>query len=285
MRAALSRLSRRCALALALAALTHTAYALPREARVPGGIALIPLGERIAGAAAPVARLGEQPLWVTTANGQWIAVVGLALDLAPGSLAIDVDDGEGERRSIAFAVQAKDYPVQRIRLKDTSRVTLADDDARRAVAEIAAIGELKRHWRASDTTDDELRLPAPGRLASRFGLRRVFNGEPRAPHSGLDLAVARGTPVGASADGIVLAVDDYFFNGQTVFVDHGNGLITMYCHLERIDVRTGDAVRQGQAIGRSGMSGRASGPHLHWSVLVNGAAVDPELFLAAAARR
>ena len=107
----------------------------------------------------------------------------------------------------------------------------------------------------------------------------MFNGEPRAPHSGLDLAVARGTPIGASAGGRVLAVDDYFFNGRTVFVDHGNGLISMYCHLERIDVHAGDAVRRGQPLGLAGMSGRASGPHLHWSVILNGALVDPELFV------
>ena len=279
MRSTLSLALRLCALALLLAGLTPAANALPREARVPGGIALIPLGARSQGGAAPQARLGEQPLLVTEANGQWLAVVGLALDLTPGTFAISVDDGGTAPRSIPFAVHAKDYPVQRIRLKDTSRITLADADAQRAVAEIAAIGEIKRHWRTSAETDVELRLPAPGRLASRFGLRRVFNGEPRAPHSGLDLAIVRGTPVAASADGVVLAVDDYFFNGKTVFVDHGNGLITMVCHLERSDVQTGDAVRQGQTIGRSGMSGRASGPHLHWSVMLNGAAVDPELFL------
>lgn len=98
------------------------------------------------------------------------------------------------------------------------------------------------------------------------------------------MAVGRGTPIKAGAHGKVLAVDDYFFNGKTVFVDHGNGLITMYCHLERIDVQAGESVRKGQALGLSGKTGRATGPHLHWSVVLNGAMVDPELFLAAKRR-
>ena len=116
-------------------------------------------------------------------------------------------------------------------------------------------------------------------LFSRFGLRRFFNGEARAPHSGLDVAVPRGTPVGSVAPGKVLAVDDYFFNGKTVFVDHGSGLLSMVCHLDRIDVRPGDSVTRGQLLGLSGMTGRASGPHVHWSVVLNGVMVDPALFL------
>jgi murein DD-endopeptidase MepM/ murein hydrolase activator NlpD len=133
--------------------------------------------------------------------------------------------------------------------------------------------------RAAQDTDLDFILPVNGRLAGRFGLHRFFNGEPRAPHAGLDVAVALGTPIKASAQGQVLAVDDYFFNGKTVFIDHGNGLLTMYCHLEQIDVKPGDTVSKGQHIGLSGKTGRATGPHLHWSVVLNGAMVDPELFI------
>lgn len=268
----------RCLAAALLLGVGLPAQALPSAASVPGGVALIRLGTVSAASVAPRARFAGQPLLVAAENGQWIAVVGLALDLAPGSHELTVDDGNGEK-TLAFAVHEKRYPEQRITLKDTRRVTLSDDDAARALAEIAAIGELKRHWREAPDTDSDFSLPAKGRLASRFGLRRYFNGEARAPHSGLDLALARGTPIGASAPGQVLAVGDYFFNGRTVFVDHGNGLITMYCHLERIDVNTGDAVARGQRLGLAGMSGRASGPHLHWSVVLNGAMVDPELFV------
>lgn len=261
-----------------LLGLTFTAQALPIAASVPGGVALIKLGAVAASSSVPRARFGEQRVWVTVQNGQWLAVLGLALDLPPGPHELTVDDGDGER-NLAFAVSAKRYPEQHITLKDSSKVTLSDEDAARAVAEIATIQQLKRHWREAANADSDFQLPAKGRLASRFGLRRYFNGEMRAPHSGLDLAVGRETPIGASAPGQVLAVGDYFFNGRTVFIDHGNGLISMYCHLERIDVAAGDSVARGQRVGLSGMSGRASGPHLHWSVILNGAIVDPELFV------
>lgn len=247
---------------------------------MPGGIALVRLGTA-PGAAPPRAWLGEQPVWVSADGGQWTAVVGLALDLPPGSHQLRVEAGERERQ-VSFVVRPKDYPAQRIRLKDSSKVTLSPADEARAVAEIAEIQQFKRHWRSVGQEDEvEARFlqPAAGRLASRFGLRRFFNGEARAPHAGLDVAVPRGTPVQATARGTVLAADDYFFNGKTVFVDHGNGLISMYCHLDRIDVQPGDAVGQGQKLGLSGMTGRASGPHLHWSMVLNGVMVDPALFI------
>ena len=267
-------------LAVALA-LPLTAFALPRESAVPGGIALVRLGKAVPGAATPRAWLGEQPVWVSAEGGQWTAVVGLALDLPPGSHQLRVDAIE-QQREVDFVVRAKEYPAQHIRLKDSSKVTLSPADEARAVAEIAEIQVFKRHWRsvgAEDAVEAQFVQPAAGRLASRFGLRRFFNGEARAPHAGLDVAIPRGTPVKSTARGTVLAVDDYFFNGKTVFVDHGNGLISMVCHLDRIDVQAGDPVSQGQRVGLSGMTGRASGPHLHWSMVLNGVMVDPALFI------
>ena len=267
-----------CALALTQ---SPPSWALPRESAVPGGIALVRLGTAVPGAATPRAWLGEQRVWVSVEGGQWTAVVGLALDLPPGSHQLRVDAIEQERQ-IDFVVRPKTYPEQHIRLKDSSKVTLSPADEARAVAEIAEIQQLKRHWRsvgAEDAVEAQFVLPANGRLASRFGLRRFFNGEARAPHSGLDVAIRRGTPVNSTARGTVLAVDDYFFNGKTVFVDHGNGLISMYCHLDRSDVQAGDPVSQGQRVGLSGMTGRASGPHLHWGMVLNGAMVDPALFI------
>lgn len=268
-------------LALVTVEVTH---ALPKASNVPGGVALIRLGAISPIENPPRAWLGEQQILVAADQGQWIAVVGLALDLPPGRHELRVIAGN-EQKILRFEVGSKHYPEQRITLKDSSKVQLSPADEERAVREIETIQKLKRHWREvndnADDSDSTFMLPADGRLASRFGLRRFFNGEPRAPHSGLDVAVARGTPIKASAHGKVLATDDYFFNGKTVFIDHGNGLISMYCHLDRIDVQAGDSVDQGQPIGRSGMTGRASGPHLHWSVVLNGVMVDPELFVTA----
>ena len=307
-----------CAIAVFLLALAlpFPALALPEESRVPGGIALVRLGAVSLNSAKPRVWLGEQPVWVSANNGQWVAVVGLALDLPPGAHNLRTDDGEVQRQ-VEFDVRPKNYPSQHIRLKDSSKVTLSPADEARAVAEIAEIQKLKRHWRDEEADDLQFIQPAAGRLASRFGLRRFFNGEARAthsgldvaigrgtpvkatargtvlavgdyffngearaPHSGLDVAIGRGTPVKATARGTVLAVDDYFFNGKTVFVDHGNGLISMVCHLDRIDVQAGDPVSQGQRVGLSGMTGRASGPHLHWSMVLNGVMVDPALFIS-----
>jgi len=257
---------------------------LPQSSNVPGGVAIIPLGSVSTSADTPQTWFGDQPVLVTSDHDQWYAVVGLPLDMTPGSHELRVKIG-GVTKMQDFEVNTKHYPEQHITLEDTSKVELSAADEARADRELAVIQELKHHWRAAQNTDLAFILPAKGRLTGRFGLRRFFNEEPRSPHAGLDMAVARGTPVKASAQGQVLAVDDYFFNGRTIFVDHGNGLITMYCHLERIDVKPGDTVRKGQRIGLSGKTGRATGPHLHWSVVLNGVMVDPELFVPVKRRR
>lgn len=263
---------------LAAPLLAHAA--LPNASSVPGGVAIIPLGSTSTEASKPQSWLGEQPVLVTSDHDQWYAVVGLPLDMTPGSHELSVKIGD-QRKVQYFTVDPKTYPEQRIVMKDKSKVELSAADLARAEREISVIKKLKRHWRDAQNTDLAFIVPAEGKLAGRFGQRRFFNGEPRAPHAGLDVAVASGTPVKASAQGEVLAVGDYFFNGKTVFVDHGNGLITMYCHLEKIDVRAGETVSKGQLLGLSGKTGRATGPHLHWSVVLNGAMIDPELFIAA----
>jgi murein DD-endopeptidase MepM/ murein hydrolase activator NlpD len=267
---------------LVLPLLAHAS--LPESSNVPGGVAIVPLGSTLTATDKPQTWLGDQPVLVTSDHDQWYAVVGLPLDMSPGSHELSVKIGD-KTKTESFVVNPKKYPAQRLTLKDKSKVELSAADLARAEREISIIKELKRHWRAAQDTDLAFILPAEGELGGRFGVRRFFNGEPRAPHAGLDVVVASGTPVKASAQGEVLAVGDYFFNGKTVFVDHGNGLITLYCHLDRIDVQTGDTVGKGQPLGLSGMTGRATGPHLHWSVVLNGAMVDPELFIPAEQRR
>ncbi len=271
---------RRRIISLVLFALPLLAHALPESANVPGGVAVLPLGSVTAVAEKPQAWFEERPVLITAEQGQWYAVVGLPLDSAPVMHELKVQLGH-ETMMLPFDVRPKAYPEQHITLKDKSKVELSPADLARAEREIAAITELKRYWRTAPDTDLALMLPAEGELGGRFGVRRYFNGEQRLPHAGLDVVVKRGTPIRASARGVVLAVADYFFNGKTVFVDHGNGLITLYCHLDRIDVRPGMTVRKNRRLGLSGQTGRASGPHLHWSVVLNGVMVDPELFIPA----
>lgn len=267
-----------CTLLTLLAGLTAgEVHADPRSTNVPGGIAIVPITP--ASSARPEARLGERRVMVVSRAGRWEAVVGIPLDAAPGTHHLDVAVA-GERSRRIFAVKPKRYAAQHIRLKDERKVNPSPLDLKRIERETAVIEAAKARWTDTSAVALDLRLPVHGRISSPFGLRRFFNGEPRKPHAGLDIAVPRGTPVKAAGAGRVIATGRFFFNGKTVFIDHGQGLVTMYCHLERIDVEAEDSVSRGQRIGLSGMTGRATGPHLHWSVILNDTLVDPMAFVA-----
>jgi hypothetical protein len=256
---------------LAAASFTH---AEPRNSPVPGGVAVIPLGNA---SQPPQAHFGDSPLAVIRHGQGWAALLGIPLDTQPGPLHIQVD-GNGSVRQLALNVQTKDYPVQRLTVRNQNQVTPDAPTLARIEREKEVTDRLKRHFSPPSPATD-FALPAKGRLSSRFGLRRIFNGEPRNPHGGLDLAVGSGTPVHAPAAGTVLNIGNYFFNGNTVFLNHGQGLISAYMHLSRVDVKEGQRLAQGAPLGASGMTGRATGPHLHWAVFLNGTAVEPELFL------
>ncbi len=112
-------------------------------------------------------------------------------------------------------------------------------------------------------------------------MRRFFNGEERNPHAGLDFAVPAGTPIKTPAAGKVILTGNYFFNGNTVFVDHGQGFISMFCHMSKIDVQVGQSLARGAVVGKVGSTGRATGPHMHWNISLNDARVDPAIFIGA----
>ena len=255
------------------------AGALPRESRVPGGVALLRVGD--ATEPRPAVSRDGVPVWVSRQATQWVAAVGLPLSLQPGEQQVEVRSTDGAARTITFTVKPKRYPVQHVTLRDQAMVEPPADVMARIERESAHLKVVRSQWRETAATDAAFVQPARGRLSGRFGGSRVLNGKPRAPHAGLDVAVMTGTAVLAPADGVILDIGDYYFCGKTMFIDHGNGLLSLFCHLSEWDAKVGDSVRKGQAVARSGATGRASGPHLHWSVYLNGTSVEPELFLPA----
>lgn len=264
--------------ATACGASASPAKPLPRHSSVPGGVVRIALGpadER------PVAQQGEVPLLVVGSASAWTALVGIPLAAPPGPAQIQVQSAGAAVRSVDYVVRPKKYLEQRLRVAP-GQVELSPEDQARYEREREHQLKVMATFSPLSRTDSlAMAPPVPGRRSSSFGLRRVFNGQARAPHSGMDIAAATGTPVRAPLAGSVIDTGDYFFNGGTVWLDHGAGLLTMYCHLSEMNVKPGDVLRAGDKLGAVGATGRATGPHLHWGVLLNRAMVDPALFLAA----
>ncbi|KQW37803.1 peptidoglycan DD-metalloendopeptidase family protein [Rhizobacter sp. Root404] len=262
--------------ALALAA-NARGLELPQQRLAPGGVARIDLGPATD---APKVRYRDVPVLVVRDGGRWTALVGLPLATVPGPAELAVEAADGGVATRSFAVKPWKYAEQRLSVAP-GQVDLAPADLARYEREAVHLKAIAATY--SETPPDTLRLaaPVPGRRSSSFGLRRVFNGQARNPHSGMDIAAPQGTPVVAPAAGRVIDTGDYFFNGNTVWLDHGGGLLTMYCHLSAIGVKVGDVVAAGAPLGAVGATGRATGPHLHWGVSLNRAMVDPALFLAA----
>lgn len=249
---------------------------LPRTLLVPGGVAVVTLGADTE--PTPSVTFQERRVLVARDDGRWHAVVGLALTLTPGEYHINVSEPGGTKRRTAFKVVGKKYDSQYLTV-DKRQVDPTAEDLKRIQKDQEIIKRAFAAWSARDIGDLGFSPPAEGRRSSAFGLRRFFNKQPRNPHSGLDIAAPEGTAVITPIDGRVIDTGEYFFNGNTVFVDHGQGLITMYNHLSKISVAPGETVARGQKLGEVGMTGRVTGPHLHWSVSLNGALVDPALFL------
>ena len=248
----------------------------PKALAVPGGVARLSLGP---GAERPTAhtRIGDAqvPLLVVGDAIDWTALVGIPLAATPGEAAIT-----SAGRSVPYTVAPKQYREQHLKVAPGT-VDLSAEDTARYERERDHLAGVMATFTDAPPATLHMAVPVPGRRSSSFGLRRVFNGQSRNPHSGMDIAAGTGTPVRAPIRGRVIDTGDYFFNGGTVWLDHGWGLLSMYCHLSRIDCKVGDAVKAGEAFCAVGATGRVTGPHLHWSVMLNRAMVDPALFIDA----
>lgn len=250
---------------------------LPTHSPVPGGVAIVTLGTL--DTPPPTAYYKGKRVITVKPGDHWVAVVGLALSETPGNKQIEVRRGQA-KTTLSFEVKPKKYPTQYLTIKNKRKVNPNPDDLKRIGAEKKRSIAARNRFTEVELNTLKLQPPAHGRRSSAFGLKRFFNKQPRNPHSGLDIAAPAGTPILSPADGEVVETGHYFFNGNVVFIDHGQGLVTMYCHMQAIDVSIGDRVTTGQTIGKIGATGRVTGPHLHWGVTLNGQSVDPELLLS-----
>ncbi len=219
----------------------------------------------------------EIPFFPTATSGVFAALLGADLEEAAGSkkVVLKARGGTGpDEVPVLLHVRKKDYGTERLSLPasfdrfDKAALKRIRREKKR-MTRLWPISSAERWWKPP------FAAPVPGAVTSPFGLRRVINGSPRSPHSGVDLRAAEGANIVATNHAQVVLVDEFYFNGKSVVLDHGGGLYTMYFHLSDFRVKEGSQVRKGEVIGRVGMTGRVTGPHLHWGARVNGARVDP----------
>ena len=248
----------------------------PQDSRVPGGVARLSLGPA---STRPKFSYNDAPALVLGDMIEWTALIGIPLATAPGEYTLPVEM-DGQLRDKRLTVQDKKYVEQRLKVSPKT-VDLSPEDNARYEREAAHLKTVMTSLSQPlpMAANLQMQVPVPGRRSSSFGLRRIFNGQARNPHSGMDIAAPTGTPVKAPLPGKVIDVGDYFFNGGTVWLDHGGGLLSMYCHLSQVNCKVGDMLQTGDAFCKVGATGRVTGPHLHWSVMLNRAMVDPALFL------
>jgi len=255
------------ALAVWASALPAFASGLPENVSQGGlVIATVPAGTSATVDGKPV-RVGEDGT----------LVFGAGRD-EKGPLTLNLAYSDGRRETVRVAVTPRDWPVERVNGVSPKTVNPPPDIAARIQREQAEVAAARKRDDDREDFAQGFIWPVQGRISGRFGSQRIFNGTPKSPHPGMDIAVPQGTPVKAPADGIVtFAKPDLYLTGGTVLIDHGFGLSSNFLHLSRLDVKVGQRVHQGDFIGAAGMTGRATGPHVHWGVNWFDVRVDPLL--------
>jgi murein DD-endopeptidase MepM/ murein hydrolase activator NlpD len=246
---------------------------LPQDSRVPGGLAVIPLDE--SNDSQKITFNGQKVWTLSDDNNNSWAIIGIPLTQKVGKVSYKIDG-----KDFTFTIQDKAYKEQRLTVKRKHSNPPADQikriqkESRLSKKAFTTFSDINKHkpYRA-------FKQPAQGPISSPFGLKRFFNDQARRPHSGIDIAAPRGANIIAPAAGEIILTGHFFFNGNSIFIDHGQGLITMYCHMDSLERKQGDKVKAGEIIGTIGSTGRATGPHLHWTVSLNNSRVEPLLFL------
>ena len=228
---------------LAFVALASSVFAnvevtgLPQSSMVPGGIAVIPTGTH-----AVEGSYEDRRITLANLDGEQYAIIGIPLNAEVGLQRFQLLLADGSSASVIFRIDDKEYLEQHLTITNNRQVNPNADDMVRINRESAEMNRAFSSWDDSLTPVFSMRAPVAGVRSSSFGLKRFFNEQPRNPHSGMDIAATEGTPIYAPAPGVILATGNYFFNGNTIILDHGHGLISLYCHMNTIDVETGTRV-------------------------------------------
>jgi murein DD-endopeptidase MepM/ murein hydrolase activator NlpD len=265
-------------LLIAMIPLAALATVLPENEPVPGGVVLMKLP---ASNTTPIAHFDGRHIMVVKHTNHWYAVVGIPLSAAPGEKTITVTRVRQPTLRISFDIRPKQYPAQRLIIKNPKLVNPPASVLGRIEREQRHLERVLGTWTPNPAPDLSFIWPADGPQTSGFGLRRFYNGEERSRHMGIDIGAPEGEAVRAPADGVVADAGDYYFCGKTLTLDLGQGLFSVYCHLSKISVWRGEHVKQGQIVGNIGATGRTTGSNLHWTVSLNGTPVDPHAFLPA----
>ena len=247
------------------------------QALVPGGIALVAIPNYEKGM---VIKYNNERAAVLSYKDTWVALGGIPLSAKAGEdQAFSIQYTNGVTLNTKVTIKAKHYPEQHLTVKNKRKVNPNADDLKRISAERIRKNKAKTHWSDSNPAFDFI-WPVEGRTSSTFGLRRFFNEQERNPHNGLDIAASEGTPVKSTSNGTVIETGEFFFSGNMVYIDHGQGIISLYAHLSQINVKPGDKIKQGEIIGAVGQTGRVTGPHLHFAILANKTLIDPLYLLS-----
>ncbi|TAL61602.1 MAG: M23 family metallopeptidase [Legionella sp.] len=254
---------------------TFWAMKLPENHSVNGGLTIIPVDVKkqpeayFAGKRIPVLP-SEKP-------NQWLLVVAIPINNTDSVQYLDIKKPFKAR--VPFQVSEKFYTTQSLTIKDLSKVDPTPEEKIRIDQEAEKLSKLFSQYSNTNPFESSFAAPLKGPISSLFGLKRIYNKQPRDPHSGLDIAAPEGKPVYAASNGVVVDTGNYFLTGNIVVLDHGMGVFSLYAHLSEITVRIGDQIKQGEEVGLVGMTGRVTGPHLHWTMVVNQTLVDPLLFV------
>lgn len=251
-------------------------FAFPKDSRVPGGIAIIDLGEHDL---KPHFTFQGKKVASIKNNDGWHLIVGLPLSLQAKEYVVQGHWGNQKALFKHYVkIKSKQYKTQKITIKNKRKVNPYASDMDRIIREKRIKTKARKTFSTAQTNINFIQ-PVDGILTGSYGKRRIFNGQKRRPHSGMDIAADTGIPVKVAASGNVIETGDFFFSGNMVYVDHGQGLISLYAHLDKINVQAGDQLNQGDIVGTVGETGRVTGPHLHWSVGLNETWIDPSLFI------